>query len=129
MVVTEGNMRERLDGWRAFRSEESLPTAPDTRTSVKDVGREPGPWHRNENHLLKMRWCGSWGLRTNGWNGESSWVQVGNREKDNSGISRLFLETHSRMPSLQESLGPFSPLMSGRKSLQEQKGAYVPHSH
>jgi hypothetical protein len=41
----------------------------------------------------------------------------------------LFLETHSRMPSLQESLGPFSPLMGGRKSLQEQKGAYVPHSH
>lgn len=56
-------------------------------------------------------------------------MQVGNREKDNSGVSRLFLETHSRMPSLQESLGPFSPLMSGRKSLQEQKGAYVPHSH
>lgn len=56
-------------------------------------------------------------------------MQVGNREKDNSGISRLFLETHSRMPSLQESSGPFSPLMSGRKSLQEQKGAYVPHSH
>ena len=41
-------MRERLDGWRAFWSEESLPTAPDTRTSVKDVGRELGLWHRNE---------------------------------------------------------------------------------
>lgn len=44
-----------MDGCRTFWSEESLPTAPDTRTSVKDVGREPGPWHRNENHTLQMR--------------------------------------------------------------------------
>jgi len=73
-------VRERLDGWRAWWSEESLPTAPDTRISVKDIGREPGLWHRNDNHPLKMRWCKCWGLRENGWNGESSWVQVGNWE-------------------------------------------------
>ena len=50
-------------------------------------------------------------------------------KKEHSGISRLFLETHSRMSSLQESSGLFSPLVGGRKSLQEQKGAYVPHSY
>jgi len=43
--------------------------------------------------------------------------------------SRLVLVTLSRMPSLQESSGTISYTVGCRKALQEQKGAYTPHSH
>jgi len=112
-------MRERLDGCRTFRSEESLPTAPDTRTSVKDVGREPGPWHRNDNHPLQMRWCHK--LRSQG-----EWMKrrilVGASWKSGSTSSpessRLVLVTLSRMPSLQESSGTVSYTAGCKKALQ-----------
>jgi hypothetical protein len=54
-------------------------------------------------------------------------LEIGKNEQ--SGIIRLVLVTLSRMPSLQESSGPFLTLVGVKKVLQEQKGAYTPHSH
>ncbi len=54
-------------------------------------------------------------------------LEVGIYEQ--SGIARFVLETLSRMPSLQESERTIPHTVWCRESLQEQKGAYGPHSH
>lgn len=54
-------------------------------------------------------------------------LKIGNKESPRS--PGYFWKRIAECRHCKSPLGPFPPLMGGRKILQEQKGAYGPHSH